>query len=178
MIIKKDNMSSCRISVIIPVYNAEKYLNACLNSLLNQTYLNFEVICIDDASTDSSMEILEYFSKKDLRIKIIRNKTNNGPGYSRNQGLNIAKGKYISFLDSDDWLNYDALEILIKKAEEKELDLLMFKNIVYYHESKQMGKEKMYEMEFMKPFENRVFNHFDLDKTKLCVMSNSPCIKW
>ena len=70
------------ISIIIPVYNVEDYLHVCLTSVLNQTYQNFEVICIDDASTDSSLEILEYFAQKDSRIKILKNKSNRGSGYS------------------------------------------------------------------------------------------------
>lgn len=166
------------ISVIVPVYNVEDYLHVCLNSVLKQTYGDFEVICIDDASTDSSPEILEYFTQKDSRIKILKNDSNRGPGYSRNRGLEIAQGKYISFLDGDDWLSPDAFEILIKKAEEDNLDLLMFKNIVYYEEPHEFGREEYYDMEFMNKFENKVFNHFDLDKTKLFVMSNAPWNKF
>ena len=109
-------MRSFMISVIIPVYNVEKYLHVCLNSLLYQTYQNFEIICIDDASSDSSLEILEYFTKKDPRIKIIKNDSNRGQGYSRNRGLEVAQGKYISFLDADDWFSPNAFEILIKKS--------------------------------------------------------------
>lgn len=166
------------ISVIIPVYNVENYLHVCLNSVLRQTYENFEIICIDDASTDSSLEILEYFTQKDSRIKILKNEVNRGPGFSRNRGLEVAQGKYISFLDGDDWLSPNAFEILINKAEEDDLDLLMFKNIVYYDEPQDFGFEEYYDMEFMNKFENKVFNHFDLDKTKLFVMSNAPWNKF
>lgn len=166
------------ISVIIPVFNVEKYLHVCLNSVLNQSYQNFEVICIDDSSTDSSLEILEYFSKKDSRIKILKNDSNKGCGFSRNIGLNEAKGKYISFLDADDWLSPNTFEILVKKAEENQLDLLLFKAIVYYEDSKNFGMEDYYDMKFMNKFENKIFNHFDLDKTKLFVMSNAPWNKF
>ena len=92
------------ISVIVPVYNVEDYLHVCINSILNQTYQDFEIICVDDASTDSSLEILEYFSLKDSRVKVLKNDSNKGPGYSRNRGLDVAKGEYVSFLDADDWL--------------------------------------------------------------------------
>ena len=166
------------ISVIIPVYNVEKYLHVCLNSLLYQTYQNFEIICIDDASSDSSLEILEYFTKKDPRIKIIKNDSNRGQGYSRNRGLELAQGKYISFLDADDWFSPNAFEILIKKIEQDNLDLLMFKNIVYYDENQKFGFEKLYDMDFMNKFLNQVFDHWDLDKTKLFVMSNVPWNKF
>lgn len=166
------------ISVIIPVYNVEDYLHVCLNSVLKQTYEDFEIICIDDASTDSSLEIVEYFTQKDSRIKILKNDVNKGPGFSRNRGLEIAQGKYISFLDGDDWLSPNAFEILIKKAETDNLDLLMFKNIVYYEEPHEFGWEAYYDMEFMNSFENKIFNHLDLDKTKLFKMSNAPWNKF
>ena len=166
------------ISVIIPVYDVEKYLHVCLNSVLNQTCQDFEIICIDDASTDSSLEILEYFAKKDSRVKILKNDVNRGPGFSRNRGLEVAQGDYISFLDGDDWLGPNAFEILIKKAKDDNLDLLMFKNIVYYEETLEFGMEEYYDMEFMNKFENKVFNHFDLDKTRLFVMSNAPWNKF
>ncbi|WP_410319630.1 glycosyltransferase family 2 protein [Methanobrevibacter sp.] len=161
------------ISVIIPVYNVEEYLYVCLNSVLKQTYQDFEIICIDDASTDSSAEILEYFTQKDSRIRILKNDSNKGPGYSRNKGLKVAQGKYISFLDADDWFSPDTFEILVEKTEQENLDVLLFKNIVYYEESQDFGFERYYDMEFMDKFENIVFNHWDLDKTKLFVMSNA-----
>ena len=161
------------ISVIIPVYNVEDYLNVCLNSVLSQSYQNFEIICIDDASTDSSLEILEYFAQKDSRVKILKNDSNHGPGYSRNKGLEIAEGKYISFLDGDDWFSPNTFEILVKKIEQDNLDVLMFRNIVYYESPHDFGFEKYYDMEFMNEFNNKVFNHWDLDKTKLFDISNA-----
>ena len=166
------------ISVIIPVYNVEKYLHVCLNSVLNQSYSNFEVICIDDASTDSSWEILEYFSKKDSRVKIFKNKVNKGPGFSRNKGLKIASGNYISFLDGDDWFCFNAFELLIEKIKKYNLDLLLFKNIVYYDDSKMFGFENYYDMKFMSKWHLKIFNHWDLDKTKLFLMSNAPWNKF
>lgn len=166
------------ISVIIPVFNVEDYLYTCINSVLNQTYEYFEIICIDDASTDSSWDILEYFAQKDSRIKILKNDFNKGPGYTRNKGLDIAKGEYISFLDADDWLSPNAFEVLIKYADNHNLDILMFKNIVYYEEAHEFGMEGYYEMEFMDTFLNKVFNHFDLDKTKLFEMSNASWNKF
>ena len=166
------------ISVIIPVYNVEEYIHVCINSVLKQTYKDFEIICIDDASTDSSLEILEYFSKKDSRVKILKNDFNRGPGFSRNRGLNIAKGEYISFLDGDDWFSSNTFEILIKKMQQDYLDVLLFKNIVYYNDSQKFGFEKYYDMEFMNKFENKVFNHRDLDKTKLFVIPNAPWNKF
>lgn len=165
------------ISVIIPVYNVEDYLHVCLNSVLKQSYQNFEVICIDDASTDSSLEILEYFSKKDSRIKILKNDSNLGPGYTRNKALDIACGDYIFFLDGDDWIGLNTFELLIEKIKKDNLDFLMFKNIVFYQEKGKFGIESYYEMNFMHNFESKVFNHFDLDKSYLFKIPNGPVNK-
>ena len=166
------------ISVIIPIYNVEPYLFVCLNSVLSQTFEDFEIICIDDASSDSSLDILNYFAKKDSRIKVIQNETNMGPGYSRNRGLEISKGKYISFLDGDDFLSPDAFEILVKKAENDNLDVVIFKNVVLYDNKNDFGMESYYDMKFMDRFENKIFNHWDLDKTKLFKMPNAPWNKF
>lgn len=166
------------ISVIIPVYNVEEFLPDCLFSILNQTFQDFEVICIDDGSTDSTLDILNYFSKFDSRIKFLTNEHNRGPGYSRNRGLDIAQKKYICFLDSDDWLSFNAFEILVQKAEENNLDVLMFKNLVYYEDLHTFGTENYYEMDFMSNWESKVFTHWDLDKTKLFDLPNPPWNKF
>lgn len=106
-----------KISIIIPVFNTEKYLSNCLNSVIEQTLKNIEIICINDGSTDNSSKILENYSKFDNRIIVI-NQKNKGSGYSRNKGIDISRGKFISFLDSDD-MYYDkfALESLFNKAK-------------------------------------------------------------
>ena len=90
------------VSIIVPVYNTEEYLNECLDSLINQTLSDIEIICINDASTDNSLEILQDYAKKDERIIIINNENNSGPSISRNKGFDIANGEYITFCDSDD----------------------------------------------------------------------------
>lgn len=100
------------ISVIIPVYNTEQYLKKCLDSILNQTYTNLEVICINDGSTDKSLKILNNYVKTDKRIKII-NQNNLGASYSRNVGIKNAKGEWISFIDSDDYVDLKLYENLI-----------------------------------------------------------------
>lgn len=100
-----------KISVVIPVYNTEKFLEKCLNSVINQTFNDFEVICINDGSTDNSESVLNSFAKQDNRIKII-NQQNRGVSIARNEGLKIAKGDYISFIDSDDSVAPNYLENL------------------------------------------------------------------
>ena len=118
-----------KISIIIPVYNTEKYLKKCLDSIINQTLKSLEIICIDDCSTDNCLHILKEYQLKDNRIKIIEQKENKGQGVARNLGLNIAEGKYIMFLDPDDWLELNALEILYKKSKETNADIIHFNYI-------------------------------------------------
>ena len=102
-------MSNEKISVIITVYNVEKYLPKCLDSIINQTYQNLEIICIDDGSTDSSPQILKEYAQKDSRIKIITS-CNEGQSAARNKGLKQMTGVYVSFVDSDDWLDENTYE--------------------------------------------------------------------
>ena len=98
------------ISVIIPFYNTEEYIKECLKSVLNQTFKEIEVICINDKSTDKSLKIVEKYARKDDRIKIINLDKKSGQSTARNRGLEIAKGEYISFVDSDDKIDLDAYE--------------------------------------------------------------------
>ena len=114
-----------KVSVIIPVYNAEKYLSDSLNSIINQTLKDIEIICINDGSFDNSLKILNYFREIDNRIIIIDQK-NKGVNYARNEGLKIAKGQFILFFDSDDILIKNALEKLFELSVEKNLEILYF----------------------------------------------------
>lgn len=114
-----------KVSVIIPVYNSEQYICNCLDSVLNQTLSNIEIICIDDCSTDCSKGLLEKYAKTDERIIILNNDKNRGQSFSRNKAIDIAVGEYIQFLDSDDYLSdEDVLESLYSVAVENRLDLL------------------------------------------------------
>lgn len=111
-----------KISVIIPVYNSEKFLKKCLDSIINQTLNDIEIICIDDGSTDKSLRILNNFADKDNRITII-NQKNSGPSAARNKGIEIAKGEYIGFVDSDDWIDLDFYEKLYNSAKKYDADV-------------------------------------------------------
>lgn len=102
-------MNNELISIIIPVYNVESYIDETINSVLNQTYSNWELICIDDCSTDNSYMLLQNYENKDPRIKILKNEYNQGPSKTRNKGVQLAKGRYITFLDSDDIWNQNKL---------------------------------------------------------------------
>ena len=120
-----------KISVIVPVYNVEKYLSQCLNSIIHQTYKNLEIILIDDGSTDSSGLICDNYSQKDKRIKIIH-KSQGGLSDARNAGLKIATGEYISFIDSDDFINKNMYSILINNAQKYNSDIVWFNYYNYY----------------------------------------------
>lgn len=117
-------MNQPLVSVIIPVYNVEKYLRQCLDSIINQTLKDIEIICVDDGSTDSSLTILQEYKEKDSRIKVLQQQ-NQYAGVARNNGLKIAKGKYLSFLDSDDFFELNMLEEMYNKAEKDQSDIVI-----------------------------------------------------
>ena len=112
-----------KVSVIVPIYNAQKYIRKCVNSTTNQTLEDIEIILINDGSTDKSGEIIEELAKKDERIKIIT-QPNKGAGAARNAGLDIAKGDYIKFVDADDYLNEDTLQIMYETAVNNDVMLV------------------------------------------------------
>lgn len=114
-----------KVSVIIPVYNVEKYLRKCLDSVINQTYQNLEIILIDDGSPDNCGDICDQYAKADNRIKVIHKK-NGGLSAARNDGLKLATGKWISFVDSDDWCELDLYEKAVVAAEKENVDILIY----------------------------------------------------
>lgn len=119
------------VSVIIPVYNVEKYLPQCLDSVLAQTYTNIEVICVNDGSPDNSIAILRKYESKDKRIRILEI-DNHGLSYARNTGTADARGDYIMYLDSDDWIDHDTIEIAVKKAIQSDVDLVLWSYMKEY----------------------------------------------
>ena len=117
-------MKNDMISIIIPIYNVEKYLEKCLDSILNQTYKNLEIILIDDGSTDNSPNICNSYCEKDKRIKIIH-KNNEGVSSARNKGIELSKGKYIVFIDSDDYVSNEHIEVLYDCIISNNVDLVI-----------------------------------------------------
>ena len=111
-----------KISVVIPVYNTAKYLTKCINSVLNQTYKNLEVILVNDGSTDESANICDKFSNRDNRIKVMHIK-NSGPSHARNIGMEVSTGQFIGFVDSDDFLEKDMYETLLNLIQDYEADI-------------------------------------------------------
>ena len=118
-------MSNGLVTIVLPIYNVEKYLNRCINSIVNQTYKNLEIILVDDGSPDKCPEMCDEWEKKDTRIKVIH-KQNEGLGMARNTGIENATGDYICFFDSDDYLELTAIEKLYKLAEKTDPDIVTY----------------------------------------------------
>lgn len=127
-----------KISIIIPAYNVENYLEECLNSLLNQTLREIEMIIIDDGSSDATPKICDEFSKRDSRIVVVHQK-NAGVSEARNKGISFATGEYVMFVDGDDWIEEDACETVYQHLKEKQADSLMF---CYVNQSSKGAKKK------------------------------------
>ncbi len=140
---KKKQKDVCKIktkvSIVIPVYNIEEYLQQCLDSITNQTLEDIEIICVNDGSTDSSLIILEEYAKKDERIIII-NQDNAGAGVARNSGIKISKGEYIAFVDADDWIDLNYYELLYKEAKKSDADLVRTSYFYEYPNGKEIEK--------------------------------------
>lgn len=118
-----NSMDKALVSILVPIFNVEKYLDRCLSSLRDQSYRNIEVLCINDGSTDGSRTIIDSYTSSDLRFKLI-DKPNSGYGDSMNKGLEAAQGKYISILESDDFLDSDAIEYMVGESESDQLEVL------------------------------------------------------
>ncbi|MBQ9245016.1 glycosyltransferase [bacterium] len=151
------------ISVIVPVYNVEKYLSKCLNSIIAQTFSDIEIICVNDGSTDNSRKILEQYKNRDSRIKIV-DKKNGGLSSARNAGMAIATGEFYSFIDSDDWVEPTMLEKLYKNITALNTDIsICGVNLVYETKDKQIDDEKYFNLEYFdKSFDGKVFSYKDV----------------
>ena len=125
-------MNLTKVSIIIPVYNVEKYIKTCLDSLINQTLKEIEIILIDDCGQDNSIKIGEEYAQIDDRIRIIYNDKNIGSGDSRNVGINVANGEYLAFVDPDDWVDLNFYEKLHEEAKKDNFDIVKAKRIKVY----------------------------------------------
>lgn len=147
-ILGKDYTQQPKVSIIIPVYNTAEFLPQCLDSVINQTLKDIEIICIDDGSTDNSLQILQEYAKKDDRI-IVLTQENQKQGAARNKGLSIARGEYIQFVDSDDWLRKDALYLLYNKAQKTHADMVHFEGICYYTDTEKFEQPRGLKIEYV-----------------------------
>ena len=132
-----------KVSIIMPVYNAEKYLGEAIESVLSQTYTEFELLLINDMSADNSKEICREYSKKDTRIIILENNSeSHGPGPTRNIGLDYATGEYVCFMDADDWADNNLLECAVDRIKETNADIIQFGAV--YERCNQKKSEQYY----------------------------------
>lgn len=150
--------SAKSVSVIIPVYNAEKYLRDCLSSVLGQTYPNLQIICINNGSTDNSLKILEEFADKDNRVCIF-SQVNKGPGGARKAGFSHVTGEYVYYMDSDDQIDLSYIEIMLFTLKANSVDVVFNKNVikvvnenmVQYHDSRTIIDDNFYSFPYVSP---------------------------
>ncbi len=162
------------ISVIVPVYNVEGYLKQCLDSILNQTFPNIEIICVNDGSTDNSRQILEEYKQKDSRI-IIVDKENGGLSSARNAGMKVARGEFYSYIDSDDWVEPDMLEKLYNSMVTLNTDIAICAVHQFDETAQKIDDSNPYYTlgYFDKSFDNRAFSYQDVKPflMDVCVMA-------
>jgi glycosyltransferase involved in cell wall biosynthesis len=164
-----------KISIIIPVYNTEPYLRQCLDSAVNQTFKDIEIICINDGSNDGCLDILRQYRRMDKRIKII-DQENKGQGEARNAGLDVASGEYLCFIDSDDWLELSALSELYAKAKSCNADMVLFSGKLCLD-----GEIKPVSWLFqdgLLPQKKETFSHRDVPETIFQIQQPSVCLKF
>lgn len=162
------------VSVIMPVYNAEKYLREALDSIIGQTYINLEIICVDDGSTDSSPQILEEYKAKDKRIVVYR-KENSGAGAARNYGLERATGDYLYFFDSDDIAKNCLIEKALAKAIKTDADIVAFDAFTFENDDlDRTSLKKGYNRNILEDFEKETFSYKDFPNKILSIVNIVP----
>lgn len=151
-----------KISVVMPVYNEEKFIRECLDSVVNQTLKDIEIICVNDGSTDSTLSILNGYAQKDPRVKVI-DQANQGPGIARNTGLTAARGEYLAILDSDDRYDLYMLEKLLRLAEKDDLDIAICRCQALDNKTGKISEMSWAVQESMLP-DGPVFSYKDLSR--------------
>ena len=165
------------ISVIVPAYNVEKYIGECLDSLINQTFGDIEIICVNDGSTDSTLDILNEYASRDSRIRVISQK-NMGVSAARNRAMECISGKYTYFMDSDDVLDVNALNELYEIIEDKQVDFVLFKIINFDNETGKKERNPYYDMKYLKEIVGEdIFSHNDLPEDIVFKIAVTPSSK-
>jgi len=165
-------MSKPLVSVIVPTYNVERYVEDCIDSLISQTYPNVEIIVIDDGSKDATVYLLNQYKDK---FKLIAHDNNKGQGARRNEGIKRAKGKYIYFVDSDDWIESDAIEKLVKQAEAEKVELVRFNGVAFYEGGSAPKVEGNYDFSHVLK-DKAVYTGEELLEKNRKSYSASPCL--
>ena len=167
-----------KVSIIVPVYNVEKYLRKCLDSLVNQTLKDIEIICINDGTKDNSVEIINEYVKKCPNIILI-NQENQGLGMARNNAMKHAKGDYIAFVDSDDWVDTDMYEVLYNKAIETDADIVECDYRMVFENSTKIKNRTLFgSLHTWKKFPIVCGKIFDWKYVKTQVFNGLRCMVW
>lgn len=165
------------LSIVMPVYNAEQFLHRSIDSIINQTFTDWELILVDDGSVDNSPQICDEYAKKDKRIRVIH-KENGGSGPARNAGIDLAQGKFVAFPDSDDWMDVEAYDVAVKQMQKTNADLLVFGIRTHIYNDNNDTVERVVEESlkavYYKSAEECRCNYVNLHK---CCNMNSPCNK-
>lgn len=165
-----------KVSIIVPIYNVEKYLDRCIRSILNQSLKDIEIILVDDGSPDNCPQICDIYAKKDMRIKVIH-KNNGGLGFARNSGIELATGEYIAFVDSDDYVDKKMYETLYQRAKLSDVDVAFcgFKTEVergIFRESKEVSTDQLWKGKDIQKFMyNMIASGKGVNKERLYQMS-------
>lgn len=139
----KEQHVNRRVSIVIPVYNSSKTLPKCLDSMIAQTYQDLEIICVNDCSKDNSLEIIKEYQQKDYRVKLINHTENKNAGGARNSGIKSATGTYVCFVDNDDWMAPDAIEILVSESKNFSIDFVVSQWCQYYDDSNKTNMQNL-----------------------------------
>ena len=165
-------MSGPLVSIVVPVYNVESYIEECLQSVCSQTYENLEIICVDDVGNDRSMDVVRSFAVKDCRIKIIEHDKNKGLAEARNTGLEHVSGDYVFFLDSDDWLSIDAIEKFVRSAKVGEPDIVVGQGLAFSDDG------KLFKNPRAKPDGTKMFCSAFLNDARMCCFFANAIVKY
>lgn len=168
-------MSGPLVSIVVPVYNVECYVEECLQSVCSQTYENLEIICIDDVGSDKSMDIVRLYATKDSRINIVEHEKNKGLAEARNTGLRNLSGDYVFFLDSDDFLSVDAIERLVRCASMCDTDIVIGGASVF---SDDESEETRVAVESLKAFLTLPECEEMSEREWLAMANGIPCVAW
>lgn len=169
------------ISIVIPIYNAERFLPKCLDSILDQTYTNLEVICVNDSSPDNSLEVLNKYAEKDSRIRMV-DKENEGVSAARNAGLSVASGEYVMFVDADDWIDPKTCQTAVDAMTEYQVDVVLWSYVSENHGNQSFKKlfngDMVFEEEICKQRLHRRFVGIVDDELAHPELADALCPVW
>ena len=169
------DLTSPEISIVMPLYNAERYLKEALESIKMQTFENYELICVNDFSSDNTQKVIDLYAQKDERIKVLKNTERRGAAYSRNKGLDMALGKYIIFLDGDDLFDESMLEQAFEAIESKRIDIVCFDYVSFTSMPTNAQKRTCHSKRFVRQYCDQSFQVSDM---KICDFTDLNTAPW